>query len=620
MNSFKTIIFLAVSMFLIPMSPMAARTDAYLPELGVRVEYARTDSGTWAAIWLDIRKEYYAYAHEPGPTGKPTTLTVHPASSASGNSAFPVYYPKGREQKDTFDPSLSIRAYAGHAPLFVDLSGAEPGRRLEGTLDMLLCSDKHCLPIRRTVALELPTSVPPPMDSLPAAPFWREAVQGLPAPPFSPASETKTGAPVTQDDARRADRAAETGPWLFVPRPMEEFLEVAGLGKALFLGLLAGLLLNAMPCVLPVLTLKASALLVMGEGDAARRLRRFREHNLLFAAGILTQFLLLAIVLGTAGLIWGQLFQSTALVTGVLVVVFLLALSMLGLFTLPIIDLKAGSARTPRLNAYLTGILSTLLATPCSGPLLGGVLAWAFTQPYLVLSTVFLAVGAGMSLPYLFLALRPELAGLLPRPGPWMAILEKGVGFFLLGVCLYLLSILPQDRRLPLLCALLLTAVCGWIWGRFGGWNASPMRRTILGAGLAAFILAAMAYAARPPEPPAAWLPFTQASFREILGKEAILAEFTADWCPNCKFLERTVLTPDRLRRWQREYGITLVRVDLTRDDPAAADLLRALGSGSIPLTALFPPGLAASSPVVIRDIYSLNTLEKALRKAFRAD
>lgn len=584
------------------------------PELRIRTEFAREGATVWAVVWLDIRQEYYAYAHQPGPSGKPTILRISATEKAANGSPF-VAYPTGQERKDSFNPAITIRAYTGTVPLFVDLGQATPGEIFTGHLDLLLCSDKHCLPMQRNVTLTAPKDMPK-LAMMPWAELWKRTtgVTGaLPLPPPETAvrEDLSTAVPTPLGAAQQLEG------WTFSPRAAQEGLEVRSLGKALLLGLLAGLLLNVMPCVLPVLTLKASAMLVVGEGDRQERMRRFREHSLLFAAGILTQFFVLAILLGSAGLMWGQVFQSTAMVTGMLIVVFMLGLSMLGLFTLPMFDLKATGGASPRLSAYLTGIMATLLATPCSGPLLGGVLSWAFMQPLVIVVVVFLAVGVGMSVPYFIFAFRPQLAIYLPRPGAWMSLLERGVGFFLLGTSLYLLSILPQDRHLPLLTALLVVAVGGWIWGHFGGYSAPPLRRRILGLGLAILTLAAVHYASQPPAQEIVWEPFTATQFRASLGKQPMLVEFTADWCPNCKLLERTTLLPKNLRRWQERYGLRLIRVDLTRTDPEAMALLQALGSNSIPLTALFPKGLTASSPVVLRDMYTPAAMDQALRKTF---
>jgi len=400
--------------------------------------------------------------------------------------------------------------------------------------------------------------------------------------------------------------------WQFQPRVFQASLEVSGLASALLLGLLAGLILNAMPCVLPVLALKAGALLRAGGADQAVRMR---EHMLLFAAGILSWFWLLALLLGGSGLIWGQLFQHSALTYGLLALVFALGLSMFGVFNLPLIDLKAKGTDSPRLQAYFTGFLATLLATPCSGPLLGGVLAWAFSRN--ALGLVFTAVGTGMALPYLLFALRPELARFLPRPGPWLGISERLVGFFLMGLAVYLIFLLPGDRRMPALASLPLIAVAAWIWGAYCGPGAAARRRRILGGLTLGLLAAAVALGLQTTTENAAWENFTPQEFRASLGKTPQVLVFTADWCPNCKALEHAVLNAGQMRAWQKRYGARFIRADLTRENAPALALLRALGSGSIPFAAFFPAGEKAHAPLVLRDMYSSGQFEEALTRSF---
>ena len=402
------------------------------------------------------------------------------------------------------------------------------------------------------------------------------------------------------------------------PRYSAEALEITHLGKALLLGLVAGLLLNAMPCVLPVLTLKITGLLLLGGKSNPQGLRRFREHNIFFSLGVITLFTLLALILGGADLMWGQLYQQQSVLLVLLVLIFLMGLSMMGVFTLPIIDLKAGSRCTNhRLQAYLSGLVSTFLATPCSGPLLGGVLGWAFTQPLFSIMVVFWAVGLGMALPYICFCIWPQLAQLLPRPGEWMKTFERIVGFCLLGTALYLLSILPVQLHLQVLMVLLLTSFGAWLWGRFCGLSAPPLRRK-LGAAIGLILLVlSLNWVLQPAPPLPQWKEFSPHEFAQDLGKKPMLLEFTADWCPNCKFLEATVLTDERLRRWKARYGMELVRVDLTAPNAFATRLCEALGSKSIPVTALFPAGDKARQPVVLRDVYSVDDLEHALEEAF---
>jgi len=405
--------------------------------------------------------------------------------------------------------------------------------------------------------------------------------------------------------------------WAFSPQYAYNYLEVLGLGKAMLLGLLAGLILNFMPCVLPVLTIKASAFLLIKDEDKKIQYAKFREHSLLFAAGIITLFIILAIVLSSAGLMWGQLFQKAQFVLIMLSIVFLLGLSMLGVFILPMLDLKASSSSNPRLQAYTSGILTTLLATPCSAPLLGGVLGWAFTQPSSTIVIVFISVGCGMSLPYFLFALKPQLIKYLPKPGAWIGILEKIVGFFLLATSIYLLSILPEYYYIPTLILLLAIAFSAWIYGKFASYSASTKQRRYVSISSLAIIAITAFLAFGSIGGTSEWEDFNPATFKQIIGKERILLGFTADWCPNCKLLDKTTLTSKNLKKWQKKYNLRLIRVDLSQENIAGQELLKALGSHSIPLTAIFPKGKLSSKPIVLRDIYSYSLINDSLSKAF---
>ena len=222
-----------------------------------------------------------------------------------------------------------------------------------------------------------------------------------------------------------------------------------------------------------------------------------------------------------------------------------------------------------------------------------------------------------MALPYLLFCIWPNMARILPRPGPWMHVFERVVGFFLLGTALYLLSILPVEKHMHVLSVLLLVSLCAWLWGQFCGVSAPPLRRRVAGIAGGLLLLAAIVWVLRPVAPLPQWREFSPEYFTAQMGKKPMLLEFTADWCPNCKFMEATVLTDERLRAWQARYGMELIRVDLTNANAYAVRLLEALGSKSIPLTALFPAGDGASSPLVLRDVYGVQSLEKAMNETF---
>lgn len=624
-------------------------------------EFARDGDTVIAAVRLIIPQGYHAYAHEPGDAGRPTMLLL----AVKDGSPAPVRYPQGAMQRDYYDPSATVYVYEGETLLFATLPADAAGKAYTGSLSLLLCSTRNCLPIVRGLGGVIPADIKP-VDEMPWYAQWRkiraqvpvtpnaatvgdgtnfsgmgafgEAASGEPSlarsPSFVPVPNAAQGFKlggvtesldnvaaenglVSQAPAQPLPPSADFGVQLS-PRYADDSVEVSSLAKALFVGMLAGLLLNAMPCVLPVLTFKISGILLMGGAGSKKGVRRFRQHNLFFAAGIMTLFSALALVLGLADMIWGQLYQNQSILLVMLLVVFLMGLSMLGVFTLPIIDLKAGTnSANPRLQAYLSGLVSTFLATPCSGPLLGGVLGWAFTQPLTVLMLVFWAVGFGMALPYLMFCIWPNMARILPKPGAWMLIFERIVGFLLLGTALYLLSILPANKHMHVLSVLLLVALCAWLWGRFCGPAAEPWLRRLMGVTASILMIVAVVWVLRPVAPMAQWRDFTPEYFTAQLGKQPMLLEFTADWCPNCKFLEATVLTDERLRALQAHYGMVLVRVDLTNADAYAVRLLDALGSKSIPLTAFFPAGAEASSPVVLRDVYGVRSLEAAMAQAF---
>lgn len=595
------------------------------------MEFAREQETLVAAVILRMPADAHAYARKSGDAGRPTELTFR----LNGAAPLPVWYPQGHMQRDYYDKDATIYAYEDGTPLFVRLPEDAVGKPYALNLSLLVCTKRNCLPVNFPLSGTVPSTLPEAAQQSWYA-EWKALSSDQPVASGSSRRFALAGNSSAQDSGitwttvapelagtlPETDRPLPPPPGDFdfqlSPRYSAEALEITHLGKALLLGLVAGLLLNAMPCVLPVLTLKITGLLLLGGKSNRQGLRRFREHNIFFSLGVITLFTILALILGGADLMWGQLYQQQSVLLVLLVLIFLMGLSMMGVFTLPVIDLKAGSrCSNHRLQAYLSGLVSTFLATPCSGPLLGGVLGWAFTQPLFSIMVVFWAVGLGMALPYILFCIWPQLAQLLPRPGEWMKTFERIVGFCLLGTALYLLSILPVQLHLQVLIVLLLTSFGAWLWGRFCGLNAPPLRRKLGAIAGLSLLVASLVWVLQPAPPLPHWKEFSPQEFSQELGKKPLLLEFTADWCPNCKFLEATVLTDERLRRWKARYNMELVRVDLTAPNAFATRLCEALGSKSIPVTALFPAGDMARQPVVLRDVYSVEELEKALQQAF---
>ncbi|MGL4722760.1 MAG: cytochrome c biogenesis protein CcdA [Desulfovibrionaceae bacterium] len=415
-----------------------------------------------------------------------------------------------------------------------------------------------------------------------------------------------------------------TGLWEFTPHYVQEMFEVETLTKGLLFAFLAGFILNFMPCVFPIITLKFSSLLgiiskrdsdIYDEHEREKSIHIFRVYNIFFSLGVITFFALLGFLMYSTGSIWGRIFQIPEAMLIIASIVFLLALSIFGVFDIPIFTVRIGSAGTATYQAFMTGMLTTLLATPCSAPLLGGVLSWLVQQPPSHVMIVLMTMSFGMIIPYIFFILFPTLITKLPRPGKWNTILEAMVAFFLIGTTIYLLSLLPKLWLFPSIVILFILAIGAWVWGKATGYEYTNARNLFIRIVIILILSGAISWVLQP-APVSSWETFTKKTFNLLLSKETLLVNFTADWCPNCKVLEQTVLTPENVAKWKKEYGVRFIVVDLTRENKDGEELLASLKSNSIPLLAIFPKYSGANSPLILRDIYTAKRIESALHQA----
>ncbi|SBW00547.1 putative Protein-disulfide reductase [uncultured delta proteobacterium] len=570
------------------------------------------------------------YASKSQARGKVTEIAV--AAGGLPIQARAVF-PTGMEKPDPLVPGEVTRMFAGAFTALIPLPDAAlAGKILDLRLTGLACSAVNCTPLVLTQKIPVPDAqARVALPDAAASPWWGALVAGVAEPlgdmpvPASPAPGSPipgpSGVPRLGAVSLSSGSGGGTGgtggaaislapqPGAFIgkitPVPFTPELEVASMGKAVLLGFLAGIILNLMPCVLPVLGIKLAALLAPG-GGTVERVRRFRRHQLFFALGILVWFTVMAGLFHFLDLAWGQIFQSPVVVFALAVMLLLLALDLFGVFSLPLIDLRAGNAKNPDLRAFAEGFGATLLATPCGGPLLGGVLSWALMQPLGVLALTLECVGLGMACPYFLLAAFPGLAGRLPRPGAWMRTMEQILGFLLLGTVAYLVGFLPLGIVPRVVAALVLAAFGGWLWQKRGA------------ARLFGVVCIALACVWPFMAVPATgeWTDYSHAAFEKDLGKRVMLVDFTADWCPTCKVVEATALRENNLRAWGKKYALKLVRVDMTRENPEGEALLRAVGSVSIPVIAVFRTGDDALSPLVLRDIVTAGQVEAALEAA----
>jgi len=404
----------------------------------------------------------------------------------------------------------------------------------------------------------------------------------------------------------------------YIPREISGRQTSTGIWINLLLALIAGALLNLMPCVLPVIPLKVLSILQQSQiardgGDKYKAVKL----SLVFAAGILLVFIGLAIAMSVFQLLYGQQFQSNAFKFVMLMIVFVLGLSMLGLFevTLPGRLTNINIVRQGYLGALGMGILATLLATPCSAPLLGPVLTWSLNKPTAVTIAVFVVVGIGMAGPYILLTAFPKLLSRLPRAGNWMIRLKEGLGFVMLAVAAYLICLFPADWQLPLVGACLTLAFCVWLSYTVVNF-ADPLPKRLLARGAAVIILAIAAMLTVKSIRPDHSLDAQSFSIAGLIamqnGGKNIMVEVTADWCPNCKFVEKTVLHNRKFKEKLVRNNITFVQADWTHKNPEVTLFLNKLGSRSIPFAVVFS-GRNPLHPVVLRDIYTLNDALKAL-------
>ncbi len=593
-----------------------------LAEAGVDTDFSYAgsqDGKIVVCLTVTIPKGYHAYAHDAGDAGRPTDLFFTVDTMSPGE----VYYPSGTQQPDSFDKTLQVNVYEGTQHIYTVLPKEAAGKNWKATISMLLCSNFNCVPWDQTREGTIPEKLPA-IETVPWHNDWLALyAQGNAVTPSEPPltfSMAGSAQPETQSlppAPQESEQELLPPPgydFTLTPRYDDEDLEISSFGKALGWGLVAGFILNLMPCVLPVLSMKVQSLLIRSRGGK-QGLSDVRQHSLFFAAGNITFFTILALVLGLLDMMWGQLFQSQLFLLIMLMVVFLMGLTTMGVFTLPLIPVgsMAKASAHPRIDAYVTGFVTTFLATPCSGPLLGGVLSWSFTQPIPVLVAVFWSVGLGMSLPHIVLGIWPKLAARIQINNDFAHTVERVLGVVMLGTAIYLLSILPEFKHIPALAALLTSGVAAYMWEKNCTLTASKLRRTVSTVIFIVALVGSLFYVSNIEQKEGQWSSFTIEHFREQLGKRPMILTFTADWCPNCKFVESTVLTEGRMGKISNKYNAEFILVDLTNPNAHGTKLLDMLGSRSIPLTAIFPAGDKATSPTVLRDVFTATSFENAV-------
>jgi thiol:disulfide interchange protein DsbD len=663
--------------------------DLAKPELFTETASAAPASTLWVDLHLQIQPGWHVYWRNPGDSGLATAIDWHlPPGFSAGDMLWPV--PEHFVQNDIGNYGYAGTADL-LVPITVPKEvAAGDTATLAADISWLACAE-ICIPGGAELSLGLPVASGPVAPDPAAAKLFAAIRDRLPLPaPFptrfvSASDEYRLLVPERAIEGLRdptaaffpydgslIDQAAEPrlshragGLELGLKKAMaaphvapaalggvlllrggdgpERAYEIAaepapmppaGDGivwwQALLFAFLGGVVLNAMPCVFPILSLKLLSLARQAHGHSSVKL----GHGLAYTAGVLTSFAalggaLLALRAGGQAIGWGFQLQTPVFVAIVAYLLFAMGLSLSGVFAFGAGLAGTGGQLADRAGVtgtFFTGVLATVVATPCTAPFMGAALGFALIAPGPVAIGIFLALGLGLAAPYLAATILPGWQRVLPRPGPWMDLVKQVLAFPLYGTVAWLLWVLIQQvgpgQSLAALFGLVLVGFAAWIYGRT---RFAALLGRSLGAGLAAtgFVAAvvlAASFATTGRETAAAavsnrlaYEPFTAARLAalEAAGKP-VFVNLTADWCVTCLINERVALDNAGVRQAFATRGIVALKGDWTNRNPEITALLQQYGRSGVPLYLLYG---GKGDPVILPQLLTASTVLDALGK-----
>ncbi len=561
-------------------------------------------------VTATIKPGWHIYSITQPPGGPlATKIKLNDSASFRLLGEFQVSPAPVKKREPAFD-NMIVESHDGRVVWSAPIefaSGVDPAAlKIEGQLNVQPCDPNNCLPPR-----DFPfTAVLKPGVGQPGeGPYLQQ--------PLTAGQQSDT--PAFDPNTLQADDAQ---------------LKKTPLIAALAMGLVGGLILNLMPCVLPVIGLKVLSFVQ----QAGQSRREAFVLNVWYSLGLMSVFLLLAVLAVTLGMGWGQLFTYKEFNIALVAVVFAMALSLLGVWDIPIPGF-VGSGKAVQLaekegagGAFAKGVLTTILATPCSAPFLASALFWTASQPPAAAYAVFLSAGLGMASPYLLIGAFPELTSFLPKPGAWMDTFKQVMGFGLFIPVVWVLTFLPIPHVIPTVALLFALWFAVWLIGRIPV-TASFNRKTVSWATAIAVVVVSWFFSfgwlagemeyryeralqAHSGSQSKYWRAFTRAAMDEaIAAQDTVMVDFTADWCATCKTLEKLVLDTDETRGAIDAGGVATFLADWTHAEPEVTATLELLGSKQVPVLAIFPAG-KPNPPLVLRGFYTQRMLLDALKKA----
>ncbi len=388
---------------------------------------------------------------------------------------------------------------------------------------------------------------------------------------------------------------------------------------ALGLAFLAGLTLNIMPCVWPVLPL--IVMRIVEQAKAGKKQSQamgfaFCFGILLFFACLAVANIILQIFYGTV-LQWGDQYRNPIFVAGMVLLLVVLALMMFGVFNIGVPSSIAGKSGSGKgySGAVGTGFLAAILSTPCGFGILAFAFGWAQAQHWLVATVVIMVIGVGMAVPYAILTSIPGLLKRLPKPGQWMELFKQGIGFVLLIIAVKLIGALPQAYRTNVLYFAVILGFCVWMWGGWVSFNTKPARKWLIriSAGLLVFA-GGWVFLPTPAGELIAWQDYDDAVIDNAIAEgRPVLIKFTADWCLSCQAVDKVVYHNEDIAGLIEEKEVLAIKADTTANDKPATLALKNKYNELVPVTIIYLPGV--EEPLRLHEIFFAGKLKELLKE-----
>ncbi|WIH04662.1 protein-disulfide reductase DsbD [Xanthomonas translucens pv. graminis] len=505
------------------------------------------------------------------------------------------------DQTEVSVPLQRQRADAAEATLVATFQGCQ--------------TDGICYPpMTRRVKLSLPKGKLSPADQAEVAPLLVTPLNSSQADANVAAADT--AAPATAPDATSAPDASAHN----AARSTAPVAEPQSLLWMLLLALGGGLVLNLLPCVLPILSLK-----VLGVAQSGESRSRARSHALWYTLGVLVSFAVVGGIAVAARLLWGFQLQRPGFVAVLVYLMFVVGLSLSGVFTLSANLGGLGqslSSRSGPVGDFFTGVLACVVSSACIGPFMGPALGYALTAPPAMAMLVFLTLGLGLALPFLLIGFVPSLARRLPKPGAWMETLKQVLAFPMYLTAIWLLWVLGKQRGVDAVALLLVGATLlalGLWWFERARWRGHTTGMRL--ASVLLLLALVPAWGVTRLAPPGATAERNTVAYspqmldRLRTDNRVVFVNMTADWCVTCKANERNVFSSDAFRDTLKRVDAVYMKGDWTNEDERISAFLAEHKAVGVPLYVVYGPG---APPTVLPPVLSQAVVEDALLRASR--